>query len=875
MKLPLLGLLGLSVASLWATPMTIVETPASTAPEAVARPFYGWVNGKFILAGGSTHDGVTKAYSSTISLYTPETQTWTTLPHTLPEGIAEGASITIDVGTELKKDPRLLCVSGATATGATSRVFLLNAAGEIEPLANFPHGTLTMSAATPWEKGVAFVGGKLNGQPTNRVFTLTPKKEQTDTGTSLTWTWGELPPLPAAPRSQAVAATQNGDQKAKVLLVFGGTSPDAAGKETALYDGWAYTKNFEGQWNWKPTTPAPCATIGANFLAIGDQHAILIGGYNGNVWDEANRMAPQAWAARLADPTTDFAWNRKIYTYHAVTGRWTHYGDLAEGTLPRCGAAIGIFTPKGATSPALLLAGGEIRPAKRTADASVMTFKRQGWRFSGVSWGVIVLFFFGMAGMGVYFALKPKSADDYFRGGGRVPWYVAGMSIYATMLSSITFISVPTQVYIGDWRYFPMVLCILAMAPIAIYFYLPFFCRLKITSAYEYLERRFNLGVRLFGAAVFNIFMVCRVAVVTLLPAIALTAVTGMPIWGAILLCGVATIIYCFFGGVEAVIWSDFVQGLILLGGAITVMISLILSSGGVGEFVEVAASADKFKMWDFRFLLGEPVFWVVLIMGVVSNLNSYTADQCVVQRYITTPDEKAARRSIWFNGVLSVISSVIFYLIGTALYTHYVKHPELMDITMPKSDSVFPSFMAIELHPIISGLIVASIFAATISTLSTNLNSSATSLVTDFVARFKKNMSSEAQVKCGSWCVVIVGVIGVVAALILSVVPTRSLFDTFQNFIGTLTGGLSALFFIGIFMPRVGGLAATIALIANYIVSLGIKYVVPSQHLHTFTYGGIALVVCLVIAFIASYIFPNTKECKGLTHFSRPTTKE
>ena len=354
-----------------------------------------------------------------------------------------------------------------------------------------------------------------------------------------------------------------------------------------------------------------------------------------------------------------------------------------------------------------------------------------------------------------------------------------------------------------------------------------------------------------------------------LLPAIALGAVTDIPIWAAILLCGVATIIYCFFGGVDAVIWCDFVQGLILLGGAIVVLVALVIGSGGPSEFASVAWEADKFRTWDFRFLFGEPVFWVVLIMGLVSNLNSYTADQCVVQRYITTPDEKAAARSIWFNGILSVISSVIFYLIGTALYTHYCKHPELMDVTMPKSDSIFPTFMAIELHPIVAGLIVASIFAATISTLATNLNSSATSLVTDFIARFRKDMDGDAQVRWGRWLVIVVGVAGVAAALILSVLPSRSLFDVFQNFIGTLTGGLSALFLIGIFMPRVSGLAAMIALVANYAISLGIGFVFPD--LHPFTYGGIGLAVCVLLAWLLSFPFPNAKPTEGLTHFSRP----
>lgn len=862
---------------LHANSMKAVETSLPHAPEAVARPFYGWVNGKFIVAGGSMHDGKVKTYSKTISVFDAKTKTWETLSAKLPQAVAEGGCATIDIGTELKKDIRLLCVGGVTATNPTGEAFLLNEKGEITKLPPFPHGSLSMTAATPWEKGVAFVGGKLNNIATNRVFTLTPKHKTVEgKETTLTWTWGELPALPGPTRSQAVAATQNGDQKNKELCVFGGTSPDPKdGKENALMDGWAYVKGFDGAWAWREIPAAPCATIGANLLPIGDQHMILVGGYNGDVWNAANRMSKEAWMVCLNNPSYDFKWNRELYVYHVVTRQWMPYGQLAEGTQARCGAAAGIYKPDGAQGDQIFIIGGEVRPAKRTNVALNIAFKREGWRFGAWSWGVIVVFFLGMVAMGVYFALKPKSADDYFRGGGRVPWYVAGMSIYATMLSSITFISIPTMTYISDWRYFPMALCILGLAPIAIFFYLPFFCRLKITSAYEYLEKRFNVGVRLFGATVFNIFMICRVAVVTLLPAIALNSVTGMPIWLAILLCGVATIIYCFFGGVEAVIWSDFVQGLILLGGAILVMISLIWTSGGVSEFVTVADGASKFKTWDFRFLFNQPVFWVVMIMGLVSNLNSYTADQCVVQRYITTPDEGAARRSIWFNGILSVISSIIFYLIGTALYTHYVKHPELMDITMPKSDSIFPTFMAIELHPVFSGLIVAAIFAATISTLSTNLNSSATSIVTDFVARFKKNMSSEAQVKCGSWCVAFVGVFGVVAALILSTLETRSLFDTFQNFIGTLTGGLSALFLIGIFMPRVSGKVAILALIVNYLISLLLPVFVSDAYLHTFTYGGIALVGCIIVAVIGAFILPNTRDTTGLTHFSRPQAKE
>lgn len=856
---------------LCANPMTLKwDGGVPAAPTAVARPFAGLLGDKLVVAGGSTFTDGVKAYSATISVYDTKAKTWTVLDKALPQGTAEGGAWVVNAGSAVAPKPALLCVGGVTAAGPTGDAFLLDAAGAVTDLPDFPAGTLSMPAAAAWKPGMTanawadgavFVGGSLGGAPTNRAFALGQKDGK--------WEWAELPALPGPARVQAVAVTQNGDQKSFILAVFGGSDGKAA-----LTDGWGYTKTFEGDWAWKPLEGAPVCTVGASFLPVGDQHALLVGGYDGETWNAANATPAVEWAAKTAAWTpADYKWNRGIYSWHAVTGKWAAFGELPEGQLPRCGAAAAILPAADGQGTRLLVAGGETMPRVRTAEANLATFERQGWRFDWESWVVIGLFFASMIGMGVYFALKPKTADTYFRGGKSIPWYVAGVSIYATMLSSITFISIPTMTYISDWRYFTMALCILALAPIAIYFYLPFFCRLNITSAYEYLERRFNVGVRLFGAAAFNVFMVCRVAVVTLLPAIALGAVTDIPIWVAILLCGVATIIYCFFGGVDAVIWCDFVQGLILLFGAIVVLVVLVMESGGVGEFASVAWGAKKFTMWDFRPLLSEPVFWVVLIMGFVSNLNSYTADQCVVQRYITTPDEKAAARSIWFNGILSVISSVIFYLIGTALYTHYFKHPELMDVTMPKSDSIFPTFMAIELHPVIAGLIVASIFAATISTLATNLNSSATSIVTDFIARFRKDMDGDAQVRWGRWLVIVVGGLGVVAALILAEMPNRSLFDAFQNFIGTLTGGLSALFLIGIFMPRVSGAAAMIALVVNYVISLGIGYVCPG--LHFFTYGGIGLAACVIVAWVLSFVLPNRKDTNGLTHFSPPQKEE
>ena len=489
--------------------------------------------------------------------------------------------------------------------------------------------------------------------------------------------------------------------------------------------------------------------------------------------------------------------------------------------------------------------------------------------FGTTAWGVLVGYFAVMFGMGVYFARKEKSADDFFRGGQRVPWFVAGMSIFATMLSSVSFIALPAQTYISDWRYFPMALTIFAMVPLVICCFLPFFRRLNITCAYEYLEKRFNLGVRLFASAAFVVFMICRVAVVTLLPAIVLNAMTGIGIDTCILVCGVATILYCAFGGFEAVVWSDFIQGLVLISGAFLILVALIMGTdGGLPGYFSAALSHDKMRVWDFRPLVSAPVFWVVLVYGITQNLFSYTSDQCIIQRYVSVRDEKAAARSIWFNGVVSLAVSALFYMMGTALFTHYLSHPELTDPVMAKPDGILPLYIVSELPGWLSGLVVAAIFAATISTLSANLSASASAVTSDFIVRFRPNLSNVARVRCGQLLVSVTGVLGTVAALILARVETRSLFDNFQDFIAMLTSGLAGLFFIGVFLPRVKGRAAVIGLAANYVVCFALRYLpLPFEKPHFFLYGGIGFSVCLVVAVVMSFfLHERDKRLDGLT---------
>ena len=508
----------------------------------------------------------------------------------------------------------------------------------------------------------------------------------------------------------------------------------------------------------------------------------------------------------------------------------------------------------------ILLASGEIQAGVRTPVCAVGRFV-QHRKFHWLNWVVMAVYFFGLAGMGWWFMRKKKSADDYFRGGGRIPWWAAGVSIFAAMTSSISFLAVPALAYMSDWRYAPKCFCIILIPPLVIGCYLPFFRKLNLTCAYEYLELRFNLACRLLASLAFNLFMVARMTVVAYLPALAVAAVTGADVNACIVVVCLLTIVYSAMGGIEAVIWGDVVQTVVMVGGTVLLLYLLIAGTeGGVAGVFQIAGHAGKLKMVDFSFDFSQPVIWAVLIGGFVECLISYTSDQCVIQRYMTTKDVREAGRSLWLN-VPFLVTGFISFATGTALYTFYWSQPERLAVTMPKADSVLPVFMANDLPAGAAGLVLAALFAATVNTLSANINSAATAITSDWFVRLRKETSDGTKVRLGQVCTIAVGLVGMAGALLLANVDIRSVYDQFLKFIGILTSGLACLFMLGIFTRRVGAAAALAGLVANYVVCIGLDFAELAWKPHLLLYGAIGIVTCLVTALAVSAVFPNRKQ--------------
>ena len=287
--------------------------------------------------------------------------------------------------------------------------------------------------------------------------------------------------------------------------------------------------------------------------------------------------------------------------------------------------------------------------------------------FGWINWTVLIVYFLGMLYLGGLFFKKGDHPDNFFKGGGRIPWWAASISIFATMFSAITYMSIPAKVYATDWTYYPIQFMMLFILYPVVKYYLPFFRRLNVTTAYAYLQCRFNYALRCMASLLFMAFMVARMALILFLPALALSAVADIDISLCILLMAVITIIYCTLGGIEAVIWADVIQGIILVGGAILAAIYLIWQTpGGFQGFVDIGMNDRKFVLFDWSLDYRSATFWVVILGGLANNLISYTSDQTIIQRYMTTKDERSAARSIVVNGVICVVVSIVFYLIGT-----------------------------------------------------------------------------------------------------------------------------------------------------------------------------------------------------------------
>lgn len=790
--------------------------------QGVAAAFAGRTDGMLTVAGGCNFPGTPAAEGGHKKFYDKvwylDNRGWFTRRFTLPKPVAYGANVTVPgVG--------MICIGGTDGTKSLTDVYRLTK-DNVKAWKSLPAG-IDNGAAAYGNEAIYLVGGQTDGVPQTAVYRLLTKGNSPASAE-----WEKIADMPGQTRLQPTAVVQTNGLDVS-LYIFGGYDPETGKIADNLLE-----LNLKSM-QWK-SHPQSRATVGMTATPSGYSHVLFFGGVNKMVFEKAVRG--EYGSDYLSHPAPWYQFNPDILVYHTITNSW--YSIPGSSLLARAGAGL-IDTDNG-----YVLVDGESKPGVRSTQVMKVQFSHEvsfGW----LNWVVLTIYLIAMLALGFFFMRREGDSDDFFRGGGRVPWWAAGISIYATMLSAITYMAIPAKAYATNWTYYPMLITILLVSWPVVRYYLPYFRKLNITSAYEYLEIRFNAVTRLMASGLFIVFMVARMALVLYLPSLALTAVTGIDIYTCIVLMGIVTIIYCTMGGVEAVIWGDVIQGIILVGGAIFAAVYLLGNTeGGFSGAWQLAVENDKLRLFEWSWDYRSVTFWVAILGGAANNLISYTSDQTVIQRYLTTKDVDSAKQSIWMNGVMCVFISIAFYVIGTGLYTFFKTHPEQLDFTMSKGDTIFPFFMMSQMPQGIAGLLIAAIFAATMSTISSNINSVSTAFSIDFWRRFRPRVSDKEMLRVARWTCVISGIVGVILALLMATWNIISLLDYFNTILGLLSSGLGGLFFMGLFLPRINGRAALTGFVVGEAVVLLLNFTTDTSFM---LFGLIGMVVSIFVGWLCS----------------------
>lgn len=403
-----------------------------------------------------------------------------------------------------------------------------------------------------------------------------------------------------------------------------------------------------------------------------------------------------------------------------------------------------------------------------------------------------------IVGFGISFSFRKRTAQDFTTGGGRLPTWAIGMSIFATYVSSISFLALPGNAFSTNWNGFVFSFSIPLAAWIAVKYFVPLYRKLQCESAYFYLEQRFGAWARIYTSCCYLLTQLARMGAIMYLLALPMNALLGWSIPSIIVLIGFSVVIYAMWGGIEAVIWTDAVQGILLIFGALACLgvIFFTIPDGPEAVF-RIAADADKFSLGSFKLDFTTSTFWMILVYGLFINLQNFGIDQSYVQRYLTAKNEEEAKKATWLGSLLYVPVSFVFFFIGTALFAYYESFPNLLPEGIV-GDKVFPYFIVNQLPIGTTGLLIASIFAAGMSTVSTSINSSATVILSDHFSKYiHPNPSEKLSLRVLRISSLVMGLLSILVGLAFNGVSNT--LEGWWALSSIFSGGILGLFLLGL----------------------------------------------------------------------------
>lgn len=431
---------------------------------------------------------------------------------------------------------------------------------------------------------------------------------------------------------------------------------------------------------------------------------------------------------------------------------------------------------------------------------------------SAIDYIIIIILLIVTLAFGFRFAKKQKTTENYFLAKNKIPAWALGISLLATLISSVTFLGYPGTGYSSNWILLVQGLMVPIVLMGTIWFIVPLYRKVIKLSTYEYFEKRFGAFARYYSSLAFVLRQFSGMGTVFFLLALALSSMTGGNTFVIISVVGLIIIIVNLLGGIQAVIWLDVFQGFMLFASGIICFCVLIFSiDGGISELWNVASANGRTGFGPYDMDFTKLTFVVMAINGAFYAIQKYGTDQTVVQRYLTAKTDKDAIRASMLGILLTVPVWMLFMFIGTALYVYYLQQPIPPGM---RADAVFPYFIMTQLPTGVIGFILAAMISAAICSLSADLNSLAAVGVEDYYKKVRRNKTDKEYLKASKWIVVVSGVISILIGALYLNAGSEGVLGIVFTLYAIFSGGIVGIFLLGLFSARANGQGVNISII-------------------------------------------------------------
>ena len=483
----------------------------------------------------------------------------------------------------------------------------------------------------------------------------------------------------------------------------------------------------------------------------------------------------------------------------------------------------------------------------------------------------VVIYMLVAIGIGVFFSRRNNNTEEYFLGNRSFAGWVLGLSMVGTSISSVTFLAFPAAAFALDWRMLVINIFMPVGLLLAVFIFIPFFRERKITSVFEVLEDRFGPLARLYGAVNFILGQLLRIGVVLYLASIAISVLTGINIFFVIVTVGLIISFYTIFGGIDAVIWTDVIQTVILIAGGILSFIYIVVNlPNGLSQLVEVAGQHNKFSFGTMTWDISQRTFYTMSILSVFVWMQSYVCDQNMIQRYLAASSLKEARKAAVIACLTSIPTWIFFFLIGTGLFVYFNILPDPQIIQMD-ADRIFPYFILTRLPAGIGGLVIAAAIAAAMSSLDSSMNALSLVVLVDIIKRYiTPSRSDKFYLFMAKIVTAITAFLMIGSAVIFHILPGESILDALTLVGSMIIGPITAIYILGFFAKRVDSRCLLVALgitifLHVYLILNSLDIVSPKLHLavHTYWTGIILNMFFGFLAYLLSWLIPQKAIAK------------